>query len=289
MTDIVEIQDTPKAGDFIVPADNQAKITQDLISDPNLPEAEVESEQTQEETAAAKAAAKEAFKRRKAEREASAASNEVAELRARVQELSNAKQPQAEAISAAPKRPNPADYDLGRWDAKYETDLSAYLDARENFILEQAENKARDATRSLTEAARQSQELNSLTQTADKVGERGVDKYSDFEEVVQDALEAMPPHPEALRELVRLPNAEDVFYHLAQHPDELDRITDMSPMGQALEFGKISARLAAKSKPAAVTKAKPSPQQPRGASGQFASEGDSNYDKMLKSARNPWK
>ena len=164
------------------------------------------------------------------------------------------------------------------------------MDARENHILTQAEAKAREATEGFTREALQSRELNNLTQTADKVGERGIAKYADFEESVQDALEAMPPAPEALKELVRLPNAEDVFYHLAQHPDELDKITAMTPMGQALEFGKISARLASKAKIAQnLTQARPSPQQPRGTSGQYASQGDANYDKLLKAARNPWK
>ena len=286
MSDDLNIQDAPNPSDFIVPAESQPSVT-------TQPEVEIEegdgASQNPEETAAAKAAAKEAFKRRRAEREAEAATSTIAELKAQVRELAASRETIQPAYEA-PKRPNPANYDLGRWDAKYEADLSAYLDARENHILTQAEAKAREATEGFTREALQSRELNNLTQTADKVGERGIAKYADFEESVQDALEAMPPAPEALKELVRLPNAEDVFYHLAQHPDELDKITAMTPMGQALEFGKISARLASKAKIAQnLTQARPSPQQPRGTSGQYASQGDANYDKLLKAARNPWK
>jgi len=296
MIDITEIQDTPSASEFIVPADvidaatpkitTQGDIEVEAVAEPVS-----DAEQTSEQTAADKAAAKEAFRRRKAEREVSATAQELAELRAQVRDLSIAREAaQSSPAAEAPKRPNPADYDLGRWDAKYETDLSAYLDAREQHILTQAEAKAFEATRELTDRASRSQELHSLEQTAHAVGEKGVAKYPDFEESVQDALEAMPPAPEALKELVQLPNAEDVFYHLAQHPDELDKITALTPMGQALEFGKISARLASKAKVVQnVTQAKPSPQQPRGESGKFTSQGDANYDKLLKASRNPWK
>lgn len=121
---------------------------------------------------------------------------------------------------------------------------------------------------------------------ADSVEKRGVDKYSDFADLVQDAIEAMPPHPEAVKRLVALPNAEDVFYHLAQKPDELERITGLDPMDQALEFGKLAAHLASKAKSVAkIPQAKPTPQTPRGESGKFESESDARYSKMLKATR----
>jgi hypothetical protein len=294
MNDITQIQDAPKESDFIVPADGAAAKLTPLdnvtLDDTTTTDETVEVVQTPEQEAAAKAAAREAFGRRRAEREARASAEEVAALRAQVETLSAAKKTEAVTPAAeAPKRPNPADYELGRWDAKYETDLTKYQDEREAWIIEQADARARTATENLSANAREAQELHNLTQKGDEVGKRGVDKYADFEEIVQDALEAMPPAPEALKELVQLPNAEDVFYHLAQHPDELDKITAMTPMGQALEFGKISARLAAKAKVAQnVTKAKPSPQPPRGEGGKFATESDAAYDKLLKANRNPW-
>jgi hypothetical protein len=294
MTDITQIQDKPDESQFIVPADGSAaqvtspegvKIDETAPTDENT-----EFVQTPEEAAAAKAAAREAFARRRAEREAKASAEEVVALRAQVETLSAAKKTEVVVPAAdAPKRPNPADYDLGRWDAKYEADLTKYQDDREAWIIAQAEAKAMKVTEGLTANQAEAQELHNLNQKGDEVGKRGIDKYADFEEVVQDALEAMPPAPEALKELVQLPNAEDVFYHLAQHPDELDKITAMTPMGQALEFGKISARLAVKAKVAQnVTKAKPSPQPPRGEGGKFATESDAAYDKLLQANRNPW-
>lgn len=294
------IQDPSSTNDFIVPADVEAaaaaaelaaakesatpKVTtktvevkeDDTVKDDDI----IEDEQTPEQ----KAAAREAFKRRKAEREAEGAAKTIAELQAQVKALAESKDPATkQAVKEAPKRPDPAKYELGRWDPKYEEDLNNWMDAREERILELAEEKARSATETITSEAAESRELHSLTAKGDEVAKRGVDKYDDFEEVVQDALEAMPPAPEALKELVQLPNAEDVFYHLAQHPDELDKITALTPMGQALEFGKISQRLANKAKATQrTTTSKPSPTTPRGESGKFVSDGDSRYEKMLK-------
>lgn len=295
------IQDPANANDFIVPADVEAaaaaaeaaKAKESATPKVTTKTVEVKDDTTttteengegEELTAEQKAAAREAFKRRKAEREAEGAARTIADLQAQVKALAESKDPATkQAVKEAPKRPDPAKYDLGRWDPKYEEDLSAWLDAREEHILELATETARTATSEITAEAAESRELNNLTAKGDEVAARGVDKYADFAEVVQDALEAMPPHKEALKELVQLPNAEDVFYHLAQHPDELEKITALTPMGQALEFGKISQRLANKAKATQrTTTSKPSPTTPRGDSGKFVSTSDDRYDKLLK-------
>lgn len=293
----MSIENTPDESAFIVPADNDvpdgstANLTPtDDVDLKDATDDDAEVEETPEQIAANKAAAKEAFKRRKAERESFASQSRIQELEDQVRQLATSKAPEnKEAVAAAPKKPNPADFDLGRWDEKYEEALGKWMDDRDSFILKQAEERASSATRDLSESARQQRENADLEAVGNEVGKRGIDKYPDFEESVQDALEAMPPAQEALKHLVRLKNAEDVFYHLAQNPDALENITDLDPMGQALEFGKISARLAAKSKVASqTTKAKPSPQQPRGTGGKFTSDADANYEKMLKAQSNPW-
>ena len=287
------IVDASNSNDFIVPADVEAaealaaatpKVTTKTVEVKDETKTTEEGANEDELTPEQKAAAKEAFKRRKAEREAEGAAKTIADLQAQVQALAASKDPATkQAMKEAPKRPNPADYDLGRWDAKYEEDLNKWLDDREAHILEQATESARSATKTITAEAAETRELHSLTARGDEVAAKGIDKYDDFQEIVQDALEAMPPAPEALKELVQLPNAEDVFYHLAQHPDELEKITALTPMGQALEFGKISQRLANKAKATQrTTTSKPSPTTPRGDGGKFVKESDDRYDKLLK-------
>lgn len=250
-------------------------------------EASAEVQESEEDVRAAKAAAKEAYKRRRAERETQASHERIRALEDQIKNITTSRSPEArEAVNEAPRKPDPKAYPLGRWDQKYEEDLSSWMDARESHILEQASRRAHEATSSISREAAQMQAMTQLTTYADQVEQRGVDKYSDFLDIVQDALEAMPPHQEAVKRLVQLPNAEDVFYHLARKPSELERITGLDPMDQALEFGKISARLAANSKAAtSIPKAKPSPKAPRGDSGQFSSESDVRYAKMLKATR----
>lgn len=311
----IEIREPSNDSEFVVPADNpqsnhpvdrhqqdrseqKPKEESAKNSDENLEnetsetgEGGVKTQETQEgaelseeDKKAAKAAAKEAFRRRKAEREAQASAERIKSLEDQIKELSTSRNPaERKAVAEAPKRPNPKDFELGRWDPKYEDALNEWMDAREQHILSQAEAKASEATSKYTQEAESIREQSRFVSLADQVEERGIDKYEDFVDIVQDALEAMPPHPEATKHLVQLPNAEDVFYHLAQKPDELERITGLDPMGQALEFGKISARLAASAKVAkTATKSQPTPKMPRGDDGKFESESDARYAKMLK-------
>lgn len=301
-------QNPSSDSDFIVPADIEAREAVNPTPAPKVeapsptpaksePSSESvvevkEGEEAQvteevELTPEQKAASKEAFRRRRAEREAQQSQSKIADLERQINEMKSSKAPATkEAVADAPKRPDPKDFALGRWDPKYEDALTSWLDAREEHIMSRATESATRATAGLTEQAKAVEIQAQMIAKADAVESRGVDKYPDFLETVQDALEAMPPAPEALKRLVQLPNAEDVFYTIAQNAAELERITGLDPMDQALEFGKISARLAAKAKATAkATTSTPTPTTPRGDAGKFASESESRYDKMLKATR----
>jgi len=280
----------PVQSEFVVPAllELAAAAKPEAKAEEAKPEAK--ADEAAEHTPEQKAAAREAFYARRAKKAADDAIAEVAELKREVETLrTQPRQNDAFDAPKAPARPNPANYDLGRWDPKYEEAVADYQDKFEEYVAEKAIHAARTATESNLQRAQETTENASLAATADAVGKRGVDKYSDFEEVVQDALMAMPPSPQALQRLVKLENAEDVFYHLGQHPDLLEKITAMEPMDQTLEFGKISARLAGSAKVAAkTTTAKPMPTTPRGTNGQFAKDSDASYERMLKASRNTW-
>lgn len=243
-----------------------------------------EVQQTPEQQAEAKAAAREAFKRRRAEREYQAASERVAALEEQVRKLST--QAASEDGVKPPERPNPKNYELGRFDVRYEEAMDAYMAERENYASQLAERKAAEVAAQRLSQLNQNPEAE-FHKIAEDVGKRGVDKYGDFREVVKDALEAMPIADEAAMRLLRLPNAEDVFYFLATNAEKMEQVTGLDPMDQALELGKISQALSAKAKAAArpVTQAQPTPTIPRGGNGQFQSESDSRYEKMLKATR----
>jgi len=290
--EVVFSENESNPAEFVVPqqVEDAAKAEAAKAAKVDEPKEPVKEEAAQEEDPAKRAAAREAFFARRAKKQADDAIARVAQLE---QELAASKaaprQNAADDAVKAPTRPKADDFELGRWDPKYEEAKAKYDEDFETYIAQKAEKTARDATMQHTESARQQVEMASLAATADSVGKRGVDKYNDFEEVVQNALEAMPPSPQALQRLVKLENAEDVFYHLGQHPELLEKITAMEPMDQTLEFGKISARLASSAKVAAkVTKAQPTPEQPRGGNGQFTKEADARYEKMLKAQNNVW-
>jgi len=242
-------------------------------------------DRTPEQEAEAKAAAREAFKRRRAEREAGEARDRVAALEEQVRSLSTPSID--EQAPKAPTRPDPKNFELGRFDIKYEEALDAYMAERDDYAARLAEHRAAEiAQRRLEEASGNNAETE-YHRIAEDVGKRGLDKYPDFREVVKDALEAMPIADEAAMRLLRLPNAEDVFYYLATNAGKMEQVTGLDPMDQALELGKISQALGARAKASQrpVTQAKPTPTIPRGQNGQFKNESDSRYEKMLKATR----
>lgn len=259
----------------------EAAPVEEASADTDLPDLD----RSPEEEAEAKAAAREAFRRRRAEREAKEAADRVAALEEQVRKLSSSQQQAAEEPKA-PARPNPKNYELGRFDVKYEEDLDAYMAQREEYLSQVAERKASEIAQARLQQNGVDPEAE-LHRVAEEVGKRGLDKYSDFREVVKDALEAMPIADEAAMRLLRLPNAEDVFYYLATNATKLEQVTGLDPMGQALELGKISQALGAKAKASSrpVTQAKPTPTIPRGNNGQFKNEADARYEKMLKATR----
>lgn len=231
-----------------------------------------------------KETAKQAYAARKAQRKAQEAEAKLAEIEAKLASLSDPKQ--AETTTEASKKPNPADYALKRWDAQYEEDLEKWNLEREQTIVQRAIEEARKATEDIRRESESIRENTSIQSRVEEIERKGVDKYADFDEIVTDAFEAMPTSPEALKELVNLPNAEDVLYHLAQNPDVLEKITAKSPMGQALEFGKIATRIAnSKAVVAKQTKAQPSPTSPKGASPKVLTDRDEAYTKMLKATQ----
>lgn len=242
-------------------------------------------DRTPEQEAEAKAAAREAFKRRRAEREAGEARDRVAALEDQVRRLSTPAVD--ENVPKAPVRPNPKNYELGRFDIKYEEALDAYMAERDDYAAQVAEHRAAQMAQRRLEEASGSNAETEYHRIAEDVGKRGLDKYPDFREVVKDALEAMPIADEAAMRLLRLPNAEDVFYYLATNAGKMEQVTGLDPMDQALELGKISQALGARAKASQrpVTQAKPTPTIPRGQNGQFKNESDSRYEKMLKATR----
>lgn len=65
-------------------------------------------------------------------------------------------------------------------------------------------------------------------------------KFSDYDQVTR----SMPLKPETLELALRTDAAPDVIYHLGKNPTLAHAVAGMHPMAQAIELGRIEARLA---------------------------------------------
>lgn len=288
---VQDVQDESVDSDFVIPfekAMQQKDAVEAPIADKKADEeAAKEPSETADETPEKKET-KEIARRDhaivQARREARELREAQEELRA---EINSLKQAKATPDLEAPKIPNPDDFEFGQYGDDYIAAQQKYLEDREAYILAKADENTRATVESMRSDAQRESQFSRLQERILEVGKLGLDKYSDFDQVVEDAFEAMRPDDpfvDALRNLTLRDGAEDVVYHLAKNPDVLEKITGMDSMAQAFEMGKIASQIAAKRNIAekSISKAQPTPKTPRGSTGQFISSENALYDRMLK-------
>lgn len=207
---------------------------------------------------------------------------ELAEERRLREEAKKPTEEKPESSESEDKAPDPADYEFGEADGKFIADL-----ARWNTRQELAEHQRQQSFKA---------ELDSIEQgwkgaiSKPEVAER----YPDFaEKVTKGAAEQKwdcTPHMALL--IKNSPLGPDVAYELASNPSEATRLAGLTPQELLLEFGRVEGRvegkIAAKSAdaPPAPNRKTAAPKPPtarsRGAGGQFETEHDALYSKMLK-------
>lgn len=176
--------------------------------------------------------------------------------------------------------PNPADYDLGDLDPKYNRDVARW-DARQEFrqVLEREREEAQTA-----EARR---EFQRLAATYEERVSAAAEKYPDFEEVVTRSAKAGKwPCTEMMRAgILESEAGVDLAYHFATHPDEAIRISRMDDYDQARAIGRLEARYLDAPQPQVSRAPAPPKAQARGSGGQFVTDGKALYRKMLSEFR----
>lgn len=186
-----------------------------------------------------------------------AAEEQTADLKATVQQLvetvTKLTAPPPPKEAARPTREtfdSPEAYDdaLIKW-----SDAKARAEATETAKADQAK----------TEQQRQSDAVQSAYN--DRV-EAFADEHPDYEEtVMKPDLFTNPVMGQTIKEA---DDGPEIAYYLAQHKDEHDRISKLSPMKVIYEIGRISTKLAAPPTPAPAPKPKPiSPIRARNNSG----------------------
>lgn len=153
-------------------------------------------------------------------------------------------QPQA-PVSNEPKREAFEDYE-------------AYIEARAEWKAEQALLKHREAEKKQSVEQTRATEAQKLQARYQDTVEAARVELPDFDEVVG---EADIPITDAMRDaILDSPLGAKLTYHLAKHPEEVERIARMSPVQQLKAIGVIEASL---SSPVKTTKA-PAPIKPIG-------------------------
>lgn len=167
--------------------------------------------------------------------------------------------------------PSPADYDFGEADPQFIADTATFH-ARAEY-----QRQAQAA-----ELRGQISQLEANWQGAIAAPEV-VERYPDFQEKVVKAADEGKWDCSPLMSIgiKQSPVGADVAYHLATNPTEASRISRLTPIEQALEFGRIEGRFMnspkaeeAKPTPTATNAPPPPAARARGAGGKFAVAAD---------------
>jgi hypothetical protein len=155
-------------------------------------------------------------------REKYEAKREAEQLRA---QLAQHQQPQAAPLQAPPTLD-----DFG-WDE------AAFSAASAKYWADQTKT----TVRAELAAERDEQQKTTRLVTAQTKLAEAEAKHPDF----MQAAELIPTNDAVMDLLINVPNATDVLYEVGKNPVEVDRIFSLSPYLQAVELGKIAARLEA--------------------------------------------
>ena len=175
---------------------------------------------------------------------------EVAALRARLATyespaLTNPAPSNTVPVSSAP---DPEKYQYGELDPRY---MEALADYRADIRIEAYEAKrAKEAEESQRRSAAD-RETAQLREKADSIGQAGVAKFKDFQEVVVDAAQRgeYALTKEMFEMAAETSVAPEILYHLASNPEESAQVASLPPLQQALWFARQETRLSTPAAP----------------------------------------
>jgi len=158
---------------------------------------------------------------------------------ARIAEL----EAQLAAAKPQPKEPQPQDF----------ADLETYLEAKAEHIANQRLSQTQQAA---TQEAIVQEKAQNFNQRAAEFRQSA----PDFDQAIA-AVPAVLMKPDMVEVILDIDEGPQVAYHLATNLHECARIASLSGRQQALEIGKLAARLAAKPEPKRISAA-PEPVKP---------------------------
>lgn len=153
-----------------------------------------------------------------------------------------------ELTAQVPKKDEPGKSDDAPKRESFES-YEEYLEAKAAYRAEKAAEKLLAERENLTRKQREELEEKERADTWAKRQKLGREKYKDFDDVVgNDEVPITKAMAEAIMEADL---GYEVAYYLGKHPEEAERIADLSPARQAVEIGKLEAKLSESPKPKA--------------------------------------
>lgn len=145
--------------------------------------------------------------------------------------------------------PNPEDYDFGEADDKYLRDYGKW-EGRMESRQEAAEAELQSHVRALDAKWAES-------------SAKAIDRYEDFDAVVvEGGKEGKWKCPPVVAVGIKDSDyGADIAYELAKDPIKADKLSSLSPLEQAREFGRMEERYASKANPAAKADPQPEPKR----------------------------
>jgi len=173
-----------------------------------------------------------------------AAANERASTLAKALEQATQKPP--EPVRVEPEEPRPK-RDAFTDPEAYDEALTSWASKRASTVaVAQAEQRFKDDQAKKDKEAQDKRASDALSQIAQEWStkrNKATEKYSDYAEVAEAKdLQVTPVMAQAIFQIMDGP---EVAYHLGKNPDLATRISQLNPLQQVVEIGKISAALAA--------------------------------------------
>jgi hypothetical protein len=179
--------------------------------------------------------------RQRAEKRAQGVQKRIDELTREKHEALRLAQTLAERLQAAGQgdEAKPKATHVGTPDPSQFSTYEDYIDALTDFKIEQRETARTQQYRQ----AQAQREQAAMQERAQAQLSKGAEKYADFYEVVTDP--SLPVTGTMAAAMAEAENGADVAYYLGTNPKEAQRIASLSPTRQAIEIGKIEAKLSA--------------------------------------------
>jgi len=189
---------------------------------------------------------------------------QLKEQERRYQELASKLEQQTQKPSE-PSKPRPTLESVGFSEEEYAKQMEEYLAS-------QIESRVDSRLTAREQEQQQRQQHETLQQKTSEFFRKGIDLADDFADVISN--ESLPVTESMRDALFSVDKGPEILYSLAQNPAELSRIASLNPYAQAVEIGRLEARMSMPQ--SRQTSSAPPPVKPLSAGGESVKKDPDN-------------